>query len=272
MNNYPQHLFPKATYIWPNNFDGGLLPVYMQQHYQPREIYAVDGEAMVKQERPTPANGWVLGIYLMVLCLVAWVRIVHYRKLRQLFTAVVAKRFARQTVREERPLSSAPAVVFSFIFVFMAGLFLFQVVLYYQLNFQWQWLNEGGVLLYLACCLAIFAVYLVKVISIRLVQFLFKAEGGVGEYIFTVFITNHMLGLLLIPVTVSITYMTVASDQTLFYIGFSLLAIAYVYRVFQGIITGITHNVSTFYLFLYLCTLEILPLVVIMMVFMGKIQ
>ncbi len=73
----------------------------------------------------------------------------------------------------------------------------------------------------------------------------------------------------LFVVTVFMSYTTILSLNTLYTTGIIILGILYLIRVLRLLIIFINKNISLFYLILYLCALEILPVLVSMKYISG---
>ena len=119
-------------------------------------------------------------------------------------------------------------------------------------DFKWNiFLKIAGVII---------LIYLIKAISFNLFSQIIKLEKEFSVYLTNVVIFNEAIGLIFIPFIVLLIYMPFENKKWIYVIAITLFAILYIYRFIRGIII-ITSSTkfSKFYLFLYLCTLEILP-------------
>ena len=79
-------------------------------------------------------------------------------------------------------------------------------------------------------------------------------------YIFNMYLNNRILGLMIFPLVAVVPYISIMIAQYIMYVAFGLIAIWYLFkllRIFQ-IISVL--KFSVIYFILYLCALEILPL------------
>jgi hypothetical protein len=83
------------------------------------------------------------------------------------------------------------------------------------------------------------------------------------EYRTWIYQAYRLAGMLLLFLSVLILYTTLIPLISLFYAGFGLITILYLVRVFRLFLIFLNRHVSIFYLILYLCALEILPVVII---------
>jgi hypothetical protein len=98
--------------------------------------------------------------------------------------------------------------------------------------------------------------------------FIFQNEKEAGEYATTLFLFCNILGIFLLPVVIGVAFVKQVPPVTFIYFGMFIYALFIVIRLLRGIIIGVNSiRVSKFYLFLYLCTLEILPFVIMSKLF-----
>jgi hypothetical protein len=83
------------------------------------------------------------------------------------------------------------------------------------------------------------------------------------EYLVSIYQGYRLSGILLLVVSILIAYTDFIQVKTLIYIGFSAFSLQYLIRVLRLFIIFINRHVSIFYLILYLCALEILPVVIL---------
>jgi hypothetical protein len=139
----------------------------------------------------------------------------------------------------------------------------------------WQILHHqtiltGGLAEYgiLVALLAI--MYMVKISTTRFIGYAVDKQELTTEYNYNVLLFNKILGLLLFPITTLLAFAHSIPSNWLIFAGFGLWGIMLIYRIIRGIIIGVVEpGVSVYYLFVYLCTLEILPIVVLLKVFVG---
>jgi hypothetical protein len=91
------------------------------------------------------------------------------------------------------------------------------------------------------------------------------------EYLTSIYYGYRLAGLLLLIITVLILYTTVVPVNILFFVGLAFVALIYFIRVFRLFLIFINRHVSIFYLILYLCALEILPVAIIVKYVTGLI-
>jgi len=83
------------------------------------------------------------------------------------------------------------------------------------------------------------------------------------EYLIGIYQGYRLAGIFLLAISVLILYTTFIPPKTLFQAGFVIVGLLYLIRVIRLFLIFINRHVSIFYLILYLCALEILPVVII---------
>jgi O-antigen/teichoic acid export membrane protein len=114
---------------------------------------------------------------------------------------------------------------------------------------------------FLIVALAVFALYAVKIILLKILGFILDKQQAMNEYIFTVFLVNQVIAIGLIPVNIFMAYGSPSLAIMSIYTGIILLVIAFIVKVGKGTLGALAGGeITLFYLLLYLCTFEILPL------------
>ena len=107
----------------------------------------------------------------------------------------------------------------------------------------------------------VLVVYLVKILSLKTIGYIFNSNSAPNEYIFLIFLINQIIGIGFIPIILFIAYGKESFTNDFVYAGFALFILSFFVRIGKGALTALSsRKISAFYLFLYLCTFEILPL------------
>jgi hypothetical protein len=91
------------------------------------------------------------------------------------------------------------------------------------------------------------------------------------EYLIGIYQAYRLGGVFLLGISILILYTTFIPVNILFYAGFSVAALLYFIRILRLLLIFIKRRVSIFYLILYLCALEILPVVIIIKYVTGLV-
>jgi hypothetical protein len=145
------------------------------------------------------------------------------------------------------------------VFFISISLFLFLTSRYFHQtifgNSEWQ---QFAVIL--AGCVVF---YFFKLIANKSLGYLFKTYKEIEEYIFNQFLVIQVLGILLIFLCILLNYSMILKKELIIFAGFFILSIGFVVRMIKSFNIVNMNSYSPVYIFLYLCTLEILPLIII---------
>lgn len=203
---------------------------------------------------------WITSILLVVVGIACILNISYRSRLRQLFNAFASNRFVGQIVREENVMFQRISIFLSLLFLLVASLFIFQIGRYYRLPIS----SNSSFMNYMVILFALFSFYFIKVMTFNFLGFLLKVEKEMKEYVFTIFLYNHFVGVALIPAVVLLAFVPGVVQKWVFIAGLICFVVAFIMRTLRSygnVSAG--SRFSIFYLFLYLCALEILPLVVV---------
>lgn len=199
---------------------------------------------------------WIFWVLLGMFLLITWIQILNPQRLRLIISALVSKRDLHQLEREGNLLNERISIALSLIYVFSSAMMIYQVL---QLIFH-QTSSIPPFRLYLLLTLAVAGFWSFKVFIMNLLAHIFQTEGTNHAYKLNILITISFLGLLMIPILVVAIYL---KSVWALYIGLGFIGSFSLFRLIKGFLIGISlMRFSYFFLFVYLCTLEILPLLV----------
>ena len=118
-------------------------------------------------------------------------------------------------------------------------------------------------LLWMYACAALSVVYIVKSLFITFFGWSFGAEEPAANYRSIVFLVNKIAGLFFIPLLLLLTYSNGSGFTVLTTIVIVVISILLLYRYIVSLsMAGKKLNINPVHFFLYLCAVEILPLLV----------
>jgi len=138
------------------------------------------------------------------------------------------------------------------------GLFILQLLRYYNIRI----FQHNGFVTYLFICALLYLIILAKIVICTIIGFLFQVQKEFSEYLFNIFIYNKNLGLFMIPFIFIIPYVHQYIIGKIIILGLIVLFSMYFVRITRSIQIIIKKDVLLFYTILYLCTLEILPVLI----------
>lgn len=104
----------------------------------------------------------------------------------------------------------------------------------------------------------------IKTILVLLSGVIFNASSTFQAYLSLIIISIQISGIILFPFTVLHTYAPLINPQIIVSTGLISMTLIYFYRLFRSFILGVKQSKGqVFHIILYICTLEILPLLVL---------
>lgn len=242
---------------WTDPFNGQNTHI---SHYPVKPFILVSPQAAPGQGEARSAHSadWVFWMVLLAFILLTFTRFFYERRFKLMVSAVFSRNAARQATGERSIFQHQ-----SFVLILMAALISGALFIYQGLRFFNADAMEGiqGIWLALQIFGGWLAYYLLKVFLIRTSGIIFRNKAISSEYIQNIFIFSLFTGVILLPLTLLATYL---SPAPFLYTALAILAIIMVIRFIRGFLIGLSDpKFSVFHLFLYLCTLEILPVVFI---------
>lgn len=199
------------------------------------------------------SEDWMVLVFLFTLVSLAYTRKLHPARIPRLWNSMWNIRTMRQTIREE-PNTPRANLLFNTVYYLQAGLIAYAGIKCFKPSYQME-----GIVPFLWLVAALFGIYLVKRVSLRIISILSAGDFSLSEYEYSIFMTNRMLGLALFPLGLGIAYFPVFQAKTIIVVGAILITAAILYRLFRSILTAVESGVTPFYILFYICTLEILP-------------
>ena len=187
------------------------------------------------------------------LLLIALLKAFYQKFTKQLFLSVFAQRYANQYLKEENVFTERVTFLVTTIMLINISLFLAKTIFGINLSLP-DFLN---VIIFTAIY------FLSKSIIIRLLGhiFLLKPLAKLGVYFS--FLFDRVMGIILFPIIVFLFFSPISASPILITFSVVIIVLFLGIKIFWLWKIGIGgFGLSRYYLFLYLCTLEILPLLV----------
>jgi hypothetical protein len=217
---------------------------------------------------------WMIVPLLLVLISYAIIRHMQVGVIADSFRQYFSFTLSNQDYKGAHGLSSRLSIALALNSIIVISIFIYKLlakVIITEDPYFVYGLVVGGVFLFLVIKIAIIS--LVKIIS-EAGDVLEKAKNYNFRY-------YQIIGVLLLPGIIAILFFPHSTNINIQLLGQKsqnigevycvfLLVIFYIIRLFQSIRQSLGVKVSWYYIILYLCTLEILPLVVAYLVLVGK--
>lgn len=204
---------------------------------------------------------WLFLILIFVLGLLTYLRVFYRKNFFQIIAACFNNNLTNQIVRDENLLMQRASVMLNVTFSIIAASYIYLVSIHYD------WSLDGigtGFIRFVFLALIVSAAFTLKFLILRFCAYLFNLGREMSTYIFNIFIINNLLGIALVPFVALILFGNAIDSTVLIIVAVAVIGIAWLYRIGRGILIAARYpDFSPVYLFLYLCALEIAPLLVL---------
>ena len=204
---------------------------------------------------------WLFLILIIVLGALTYLRVFYRKNFFQIISACFNNNLTNQIVRDENLLMQRASVMLNVTFSIIAASYIYLVSVHYE------WSLDGigtGFIRFVFLALIVSAAFTLKFFLLRFCAYLFNLGREMSTYIFNIFIINNLLGIALVPIVALILFGNLIDSTVLIIAAVSIIGIAWLYRIGRGILIAARYpDFSPVYLFLYLCALEIAPLLVL---------
>ncbi|MBK7127902.1 MAG: DUF4271 domain-containing protein [Crocinitomicaceae bacterium] len=219
-------------------------------------IEYLQGTSVIGQQNPLKESfNWVFwSMIFFNLVAFAYVKMRHPGYIPVLFRTGFYNRQLYQNMSEDLKLSS-----FASYLLMLAYQFTLALMLYVFIKIQ----NPTFVFILLG---ALILMNTIKFLFMRFVAVISQVQQGVSEHRLNHFVYGQIATFMLTPIMASVEFLQ-ADVQ---FITYQILAIVVILliltREFQSFVRAAKQRVPIFYIILYLCTLELIPLIVLIRV------
>ena len=209
--------------------------------------------------RKAASQDALFGTVILLFFLLAIIRFSFSKYFHDLFTAFLNPTLSQRQLKDQLSQTPLPSLLLNIFFTISTGTFIF-LILKHSHYFE----VSNPVFLIPIFILLIALVYLGKYVFLQLSTWLFGFEELLNNYIFTLFMINKVIGILLLPFILLIAF--APSDWAVTSINCSLILISFllIYRYIRAY-GLVRHHISfsKFHFFLYLCGFEIAPVLLL---------
>lgn len=202
---------------------------------------------------------WFFIYLFFLLGYYAWIRVYYGDVFTQTLKATGNFQVANRMYLDNSTLKNQLDRVLYFLY-FLAIAFL---LYYVEVRMELFPYGFNGALLYLFNLAMLVGVFLGRIALLNLAGFLFNQTKVFREYLYNTLIFNKLMGLVVLSILFFAVYTEGVIQDVLFWFTLGLVALIFLMRLVRGMIFSFKKDVLIFYMFLYLCALEIAPLVLL---------
>lgn len=215
-----------------------------------------------EDQEPLLGQNWFLVLIVGLVALTGFIRFKWYKYISDVFSAVLFKNVAGKLQSTNSGIQKVASFWLEFLFYSNFALLFFESMrlsgnTFFQLSGWKLLLPLFGFLI---------VIFTLKFIVYRFIGWVFGIQVATAEYLYQSSVMSKAFGLILLPLVVIFPFLEPEARHWIPRIGFSVFVLLYVIQVGRGIVANLRGGLSGYYIFLYLCALEILPLSILIKV------
>lgn len=202
---------------------------------------------------------WPSIVLFVVFAIYVAVKAYDVKKLMKVLGSVFSLQMAKQLYREDYKPNKRMSILLTIGFIAMLSFLIYTINKYFGIVLNdYSSLNQ-----YLFFVLVVIGTYTVKLIINSVLSNILTIQELGREYSFNIFTHAQTTGIILFPMLLCIQYAKYPTEWFIYPAVIICLGL-YLMRLFRGfVISALEQNVGVIYIFLYLCALEILPVLVL---------
>jgi hypothetical protein len=242
VNQFAQTIFKDVLYK-----GYGFLDVKAKAQSVVRE-----GSTRIKREQ------WIIGVIIFLLLYTGFLNLLMGKDIDIVFRSFYNKR-STQSGKEESLLNSRAFIALFVLFGLTSGLFIYQVSAAYD-----KFYSITGFQLFVSLSVIIVALFALKLLVLRFIGFIFNVNKIVSEYISILYLTYFNIAFIFLPLTLCFCLLPAQFAKLILLVALVLAIVIFVWQYLRSSVNIISNfRFHKFYLFIYLCALEICPVLIL---------
>lgn len=208
-------------------------------------------------------NDWTLLILLVAAFLISLVRDASkgFKPVRDFFLFRGIKNYDSR----DNDLFHWQATIQNLISFFTISLFFYKTASIFNMLPD----NFNGLLVWAACLALVIILVTLRHIVCTITGNLSGQKEAFNEYLSGIYQSYHYVAVIYFFLVIFISYSNILPSDIFIIAGLVSFALIYMFRIVRLLIIFLNRNISIFYLILYLCALEILPVAITIRYFAG---
>lgn len=202
---------------------------------------------------------WILILIILSLGGLAWIRVSFPKRLQEFATAFISNRYISQITREENPFLNLSMVVLYLNYLINMSIFIYLLNLSFELN---ELLNDG-ISSFLVLLVLLFFFDVIKLFFYWFTATVYRTEHQTSIHVLNLMLNRAGLGLAFCAVNLVMAYSALPSTNVA-YIALGAIGLMFIYRLVKSLPAYLNEgNYPVHYFILYICTLEISPVLIL---------
>jgi len=203
---------------------------------------------------------WVLAIIGFLLVLFAILKNTFGKQLSAVVQSFYSNRALTNLNKEDNLVTS-----WSFLLLFIQ--FGFTIGMFFYLTAQYRGLpqvQQGGFSFFIIISVSVIVLYLLKIVCLRFIGFVFDVQKPLHQYISILYLSYFNTSLLFVPIIIAFALSAHKYGSGYVFLGIFALIVIFVFQFLRAAINILSqYRFPKLYLFLYFCTLEICPILIL---------
>ena len=253
------HLIAKPDTARVNQFVLGLMKDMFYKGHNFLDI-GLRQKSIVKEGTPRRMREqWTIGVIIILLLYAGVVNLLMNKDVEIIFHSFYSNKRSTQAGKEESLLNSRAFIALFVLFGLTSGLFIYQVSAAYD-----KFYSISGFQLFLSLSVIIVVLFALKLMVLQFIGFVFDVNKVVGEYISILYLTYFNIAFVFLPLTLCFCLLSAQFAPYILIVAFILVVVIFIWQYLRSSVNIISNfRFHKFYLFIYLCALEICPILIL---------
>lgn len=201
---------------------------------------------------------WTIGVIIFLLLYAGILNLVMNKDVEIIYQSFYNKR-SNQMGKEESLFNSRAFIALFVLFGLTSGLFIYQVSAAYD-----KYYSISGFQLFLSLSAIIAILFALKLVVLHCIGFVFNVNKVVSEYVSILYLTYFNIAFAFLPLTLCFCLISAQFAPYILTVAFTLIVVIFVWQYLRSSVNIISNfRFHKFYLFIYLCALEICPILIL---------
>lgn len=208
--------------------------------------------------KPQIREEWTLSALIISILIAGFVKLNWGRYMNNVMQSI----FFKNTMGKLEGSNASnfyPSFVMGALFYLNCSIFVFEILLASGHSFP----DINSLLIILIIFAFLFMLFSVKILTYRIIAHIFETKDKVNEYLMGSSVMSKAYGILILPFIIFIPFVGESIQIYLIKAGLALFILLYLIQIGRGIRIILSHTFSLYYIILYLCALEFLPLAIL---------
>ncbi|MEO6524203.1 MAG: DUF4271 domain-containing protein [Mucilaginibacter sp.] len=241
-----------------NQFIDTLLKRFAFDPYLFNSHSLLQQKLRMGHERPS-RDTWVVFAILVLLIYTGTLNRILSKDIYNVVLGFYLKSSFAKLSKEDNLLTSWAFIFLFLLFGFTMGMYIYQIIKYYNAAY-----SISGFQLFMACSVLVIVLFVLKIMVLRVLGFIFNIHKLIREYISILYLTYFNLAFIFLPVIICFSLLPSVITPYLLKVSIAIIAIVMLIQYTRSILNIISNfTFHKIYLFIYLCALEICPVLII---------